>query len=115
MKANNQHYRTIWVTSDGEDVEIIDQRWLPHRFETERIATYSEMATAIRKMHIRGAGAIGAAAGFGMYLAVASSDESSVNEKIQQAAAELKASRPTAVNLEWAIDRRPILESRIRD
>ena len=115
MKANNRHYRTIWATADDEVVEIIDQRWLPHRFETEQIATYSEMATAIRDMHIRGAGAIGAAAGFGMYLAVVSSSESSVEETIEQAAAELKASRPTAINLEWAIDRRPILESRIRD
>jgi len=66
MKVNNKYYRTIWAASDGEAVEIIDQRWLPHRFETERISTYSEMATAIRDMHIRGAGAIGAAAGFGM-------------------------------------------------
>ena len=97
MKANNRHYRTIWATSDGEAVMIIDQRRLPHRFETEQIATYSEMAVAIREMHIRGAGAIGAAAGFGMYLAVASSNESSVEEAIQQAAAELKGSRPTAV------------------
>ncbi len=105
MKANNRHYRTIWATADDEVVEIIDQRWLPHRFETEQIATYSEMATAIRDMHIRGAGAIGAAAGFGMYLAVVSSSESSVEETIEQAAAELKASRPTAINLEWAVDR----------
>ena len=104
MKVNNKYYRTIWAASDGEAVEIIDQRWLPHRFETERISTYSEMATAIRDMHIRGAGAIGAAAGFGMYLAVVSSDDSSVQHTIQKAAAELKTSRPTAVNLEWAVD-----------
>ena len=86
-------------------MEIIDQRWLPHRFETERISTPAEMARAIRDMHIRGAGAIGAAAGFGMYLAVVSSDDSSIDEAIRKAAAELSASRPTAVNLEWAIDR----------
>ena len=105
MKVNNKDYRTIWLASDGDAVEIIDQRRLPHRFEIERLSTPSEMATAIRDMHIRGAGAIGAAAGFGMYLAVASSNESSIEEAIRQAATELKASRPTAVNLEWAVDR----------
>ncbi len=105
MKVNNKHYRTIWTASEGEAVEIIDQRRLPHRFEIERLTTHSEMAKAIRDMHIRGAGAIGAAAGFGMYLAVISSTESSVESAIQRAAAELKASRPTAINLEWAVDR----------
>ena len=105
MKVNNKHYRTIWVAADGEAVEIIDQRWLPHRFEIERFTNPSEMVTAIGEMHIRGAGAIGAAAGFGMYLAVAASEESSVDQTIQQAAIDLKASRPTAVNLEWAVDR----------
>lgn len=105
MKVNNKHYRTIWAASDGEAVEIIDQRWLPHRFETERLSTHVEMATAIHDMHIRGAGAIGAAAGFGMYLAVVTADESSIENRLQQAAADLKASRPTAVNLEWSVDR----------
>lgn len=105
MKVHKKHYRTIWAASETEAVEIIDQRWLPHRFEIETITTHSEMAKAIRDMHIRGAGAIGAAAGFGMYLAVVTSDESSVETTIQRAAADLKASRPTAVNLEWAVDR----------
>jgi len=105
MKVNNKHFRTIWPSADGRGVEIIDQRWLPHRFEVEQLSTASEMATAIRDMHIRGAGAIGAAAGFGMYLAMVSSDEDSVDHDVAAAAAELKASRPTAVNLEWAVDR----------
>jgi len=105
MKIDEKHYRTIWATAQGTAVEIIDQRWLPHRFETERLSTHSEMAKAIRDMHIRGAGAIGAAAGFGMYLAVLMSDESSVESTIQRAAVDLKAARPTAVNLEWAVDR----------
>ena len=110
MKINNQHYRTIWAAADEEAIEIIDQRFLPHRFVTERITSHSEMATAIREMHIRGAGAVGAAAGFGMYLAVRSADHSSASEEvadetIRRAADELKASRPTAINLEWAVDR----------
>ena len=105
MKVNDKHYRTIWPASEGEAVEIIDQRRLPHRFEIESLSSHTEMVTAIRDMHIRGAGAIGAAAGFGMYLAVVSSNDSSVESTIQQAAVDLKASRPTAVNLEWAVDR----------
>lgn len=113
MKVDNKHYRTIWVAADGEAIEIIDQRWLPHRFEVERISTPSAMAAAIREMHIRGAGAIGAAAAYGMYLAVVSlvgsaahaAGESPVEETLLKAASELKASRPTAINLEWAVDR----------
>lgn len=109
MKVNNQHYRTIWVASGGEAIEIIDQRWLPHRLVTERISTTAEMVTAIGEMHIRGAGAIGAAAAFGMYLAVRSAGQSSKSGAgsevaIEHAADELKASRPTAINLEWAVD-----------
>ncbi|TDI72421.1 MAG: S-methyl-5-thioribose-1-phosphate isomerase [Bacteroidetes bacterium] len=105
MNVNNKHYRTIWAAEDGDAIELIDQRWLPHRFETERLTKPSEIVTAISEMHIRGAGAIGAAAGFGMYLAVATSDDSTVDQNVQRAATALKASRPTAVNLEWAVDR----------
>lgn len=105
MKVKNHHYRTIWAVPNEPFVEIIDQRWLPHRFEIERIYSVHGMATAIREMHIRGAGAIGAAAGFGMYLATLESAEHTFESVIDQAAHVLKSSRPTAVNLEWAVDR----------
>jgi methylthioribose-1-phosphate isomerase len=99
VNVGGSHYRTIWP-KQGEPrvIELIDQRFLPHRFVVEEIRTVAEMAAAIRDMHVRGAGLIGAAAGYGMYLATFESD-------LQAAAAELKATRPTAVNLAWAVDR----------
>jgi methylthioribose-1-phosphate isomerase len=83
-------------------VQIIDQRHLPHRFVIEELRTVSQVAVAIREMHVRGAGLIGATAGYGMYLA-ALADAS--DEALERAAALLKATRPTAVNLAWAVDR----------
>ncbi|MEY2505879.1 MAG: methylthioribose-phosphate isomerase [Verrucomicrobiota bacterium] len=79
-------------------IQLIDQRFLPHRFVIEEVRTVSEMAVAIREMHVRGAGLIGAAAGYGMYLATFEPD-------LVAAADQLRATRPTAVNLAWAIDR----------
>ena len=108
MKVKRKHYRTIWAVPGENEVQIIDQRWLPHRFEIERLRSWREMVTAIRDMHIRGAGAIGAAAGFGMYLAALNATESDLDDSIERAASKLKASRPTAINLEWAVDRQLI-------
>ena len=107
MKVRGQHYRTIWPDeTDDRVIRLIDQRFLPHRFVIEEVRTVEEMATAIREMHVRGAGLIGAAAGYGMYLATleaASGD--SFEDDLMAAAAQLKATRPTAVNLAWAIER----------
>jgi methylthioribose-1-phosphate isomerase len=87
-------------------VRIIDQRALPHQFVIEEVRTVDDMATAIRDMHVRGAGLIGAAAGFGMYLAaLEATGASGFDEHLSGAAAQLKATRPTAVNLAWAVDR----------
>jgi len=80
-------------------VQLIDQRALPHRFVIEDVKTVEEMAVAIREMHVRGAGLIGAAAGYGMYLALRGGMDPN------EAAAILRATRPTAVNLTWAIER----------
>lgn len=100
MNVRGRHYRTIWPTPGNERViQLIDQRSLPHRFVIEEVRTVAEMAAAIRAMHVRGAGLIGAAAGYGMYLATLESDD------LNEAAAQLKATRPTAVNLAWAIER----------
>src|SRR4051794_12674360 len=99
MNVHGRHYRTIWPQpGDGRVIQIIDQRALPHRFVIEDVRTVAEMAAAIREMHLRGAGLIGAAAGYGMYLATFEPD-------LNAAAEQLKATRPTAVNLAWAIDR----------
>ena len=107
MKVNGQHYRTIWVSEeDSSCIMIIDQRKLPHHFVVEEIRTVTEMVTAIKDMHLRGAGLIGAAAGFGIYLAaVNASPDEAIQEVIQTAGHQLMATRPTAINLAWAVHR----------
>ena len=108
MNVAGQHFRTIWLKeNDRRVVRLIDQRQLPHRFVIEEVATVEQMATAISEMHVRGAGLIGAAAGYGMYLASieAAAHGSSFDEYLARSAARLKATRPTAVNLASAIDR----------
>ena len=98
MKVNNQHYRSIWV-EDGE-VRIIDQTKLPHEFETLRIETVSEAAHAIKSMQVRGAPCIGATAAYGVALALRA-DPSDVS--LDKGIAELAVTRPTAINLRWAL------------
>ena len=112
MKVGGQHFRTIWL-KPGNDrvVQLIDQRFLPHRFVIEDVSTVAQMATAIRDMHVRGAGLIGASAGYGMYLAAteaagtAAATPEEFDRQLAEAAAQLKATRPTAVNLSWAVER----------
>lgn len=100
MNVSGQPYRTIWLKADDKRiVQLIDQRALPHRFVIEDVATVEEMAVAIRDMHVRGAGLIGAAAGYGMYLAMLAEMDP------ETAAGRLRATRPTAVNLGWALER----------
>ena len=105
MKVQDKDYRTIWISEHDEEViRIIDQRYLPHRFVVEEIRTVSDMVRAIKDMHVRGAGLIGAAAGYGMYLAAIEGQEHSLDH-LMASADSLKATRPTAVNLEWAVNR----------
>ena len=109
MKVRGKHYRTIWIREDErQTVRIIDQRYLPHRFVIEDLRSVDDAATAIREMHVRGAGLIGAAAGYGMYLAALSAPRKSrdaFTASLRESAEALKATRPTAVNLEWAVGR----------
>jgi methylthioribose-1-phosphate isomerase len=87
-------------------VQLIDQRFLPHEFVIEEVRGVEQMAMAIREMHVRGAGLIGASAGYGMYLAaLEAAGRDSFDEHLTRAAAQLTATRPTAVNLSWAIER----------
>src|SRR3989344_382818 len=107
MKVDGKNYRTIWLKElDLTLVCVIDQRQLPHRFVVLELKTAEEVAEAIKNMTVRGAGLIGAAAGYGMYLATlqAPKDES-FGSFIHARAKTLKATRPTAVNLTTAIDR----------
>ena len=87
-------------------MQLIDQRFLPHRFVIEEVRSVEQMAAAIRDMHVRGAGLIGASAGYGMYLAAnEAASRNSFDDHMARAAAQLKATRPTAVNLSWAVER----------
>ena len=112
MKVNGKSYRTVWLPQNREtQFDIIDQRWLPFRFEIETLSTVEETATAIRDMHVRGAGCIGATAAHGMYLAACEaadlvpSDGSAFENSLREKAAILTATRPTAMNLWWAVER----------
>jgi methylthioribose-1-phosphate isomerase len=107
VKVGGKHFRTIWRKPDDERaVQLIDQRFLPHAFVIEEVRSVEQMATAIREMHVRGAGLIGASAGYGMYLAaLEAAGRDSCDDYMAGAATQLRATRPTAVNLSWAIDR----------
>ena len=103
MRVNGVHYRTVWL--DGTAVKLIDQRVLPFRFEILSLAASAETAEAIRDMAVRGAGAIGVAAGFGMAQAMRLAPERILDAEVARAASLLRATRPTAWNLFYAIDR----------
>jgi len=110
VKVGGEHFRTIWLKPDEETVvQLIDQRFLPHRLVIEKVCSVEQIATAIREMHVRGAGLIGASAAYGMYLAAieaaARPAAAGVDEQLARAAEQLKATRPTAVNLSWAVER----------
>ena len=101
MKVGGVHRRTIWPSADGRAVEVIDQTRLPHEFVTIRLDTVEEAAHAIRAMLIRGAPLIGATAAYGFALALGC-DASDAG--LARAHALLAATRPTAINLRWALD-----------
>ncbi len=107
MSTKGKYNRTIWVKpGDDRIIQVIDQRSLPHTLTIEDLTSVDQMATAIKEMHVRGAGLIGAAAGYGIYLAtLEANSEPSFDDHVAQAAIQLKATRPTAVNLAWAVDR----------
>jgi methylthioribose-1-phosphate isomerase len=98
-------FRTIWLTDDGF-VEVIDQRILPHKLEIVKLNSYKDAVIAIKNMTVRGAPLFGATAAYGIYLAVREMIEKQLEGNfLDQAFEELRASRPTAVNLFWALDR----------
>lgn len=98
-------FRTIWTTEDRY-VEVIDQKLLPHEFVTRKLMTYKDAEIAIKDMTVRGAPLIGATAAYGIYLAVREQQEKGLHDDfLVTAFADLRASRPTAVNLFWALDK----------
>jgi methylthioribose-1-phosphate isomerase len=102
VKVRGQPYRTLWPSTDTTAVEIIDQTLLPHAFEVRRLSNVGDVALAIKTMQVRGAPLIGATAAYGMALAM---QESGDDDRLQQVARILIATRPTAVNLRWAVER----------
>lgn len=106
MNINGKRFRTIWPSpEDSGTIYIIDQRNLPHNFVIEELQDVQAAWTAIREMHVRGAGLIGATAGFGMHLAALAADDDAVDTRLAEAGEYLCSSRPTAKNLDWAVQR----------
>lgn len=101
MKIDGKPYRTIWLNEDGWSVEIIDQTRLPFALSTATLRTLAEAARAISTMQVRGAPLIGATAAYGVALALR--DDAS-DEALDSACETLAATRPTAINLGWALD-----------
>ncbi len=101
MKVDGKPYRTIWLADDDRSVDVIDQTQLPHAFVVRRLTSMPQVADAIRTMVVRGAPLIGAAGAYGMALAMA---EDPGDGMLDHAHATLLRTRPTAVNLRWALD-----------
>lgn len=102
MRIDGTHRRTIWLAADGWAVEVIDQTKLPHAVVVRRLETLEDAASAIRTMVVRGAPLIGVTGAYGLCLALrAAADDAALAHAVEV----LAATRPTAVNLRWALDR----------
>lgn len=102
MKVNGVEYRSLWWDADKQALQIIDQRWLPHEFRIAQLDNLSDFETAIKDMHVRGAPLIGATAAYGMALAMRIDPGDAA---LDHAWERLNKTRPTAINLRWALDR----------
>ena len=100
MKIDGKSYRTIWF--DNNIVKIIDQTKLPHQFIIKNLKTSKDAINAIKTMEVRGAPLIGATAAYGLVLSIIEKNDLSFLKKSSE---DLISSRPTAINLKWAIDR----------
>ena len=104
----NEWLGTIWPTPDNQAVQIVDQRHLPHRLEVRTLRTLDDACLAIADMQVRGAGLIGNTAAYGLWLAArqqADSPPEAFARAMRAAAGRLQATRPTAGNLAWAVER----------
>src|ERR1700716_1640161 len=101
MKVDGRHLRSIWLETNGWSVSAIDQRRLPHDFVVAQLTSCDSAADAIRSMLVRGAPLIGATAAYGMALAMRAD---SSDAALDRAYKTLIATRPTAINLKWALD-----------
>lgn len=104
MKINGINYQTIWIADNNTKVQIIDQRYLPFEFKIAELNTINDCYFAIREMLVRGAPLIGVTAAYGLYLALVNAPRNFTENDIIESANFLKSSRPTAVNLSYAVD-----------
>ena len=106
MRINNENYHTIWVKeNDSKTIQIIDQRYLPFEFRIAELRSEEDIFVAIKEMWLRGAPLIGVAGAYGMYLGLLGlGSQEMMDERITKIASYLKSARPTAVNLQFAID-----------
>ena len=100
MRIEGKEYRTIWF--ENNVVKIINQTKLPHQFIIKDLKTVEDSINAIKVMEVRGAPLIGATAAYGMALAIIENNDQSF---LKKSAEDLISSRPTAINLKWAVDR----------
>ena len=102
MKIEGKEYRTIWFDEEKKIVKIIDQTKLPHQFIIKELKTVNDAINAIKTMEVRGAPLIGGTAAYGIVLAIL---ENKDLEFIKKSSEDLVQSRPTAINLQWAVHR----------
>jgi methylthioribose-1-phosphate isomerase len=102
VKINGKQYRSVWFDATHDSIGIFDQTLLPHRFETLALATLDQVCHAIVSMQVRGAPLIGAVAAYGYAVAL---QRDASDESLQAFYSRLFETRPTAVNLRWALDR----------
>jgi methylthioribose-1-phosphate isomerase len=102
MKIEGKEYRTIWFDDKSQTIKIIDQTKLPHQFIIKDLKTAKDAINAIKVMEVRGAPLIGATAAYGIVLAIMEKNDLNF---IKKSSEELIQSRPTAINLKWAVDR----------
>ena len=102
MKIKGQNYRTIWFEEKTSEVKIIDQTKLPHKFVVKRLNNLEDSVKAIKTMEVRGAPLIGGTAAYGICLALKNNPS---NENLKFASTKLIQSRPTAINLKWAVNK----------
>ncbi len=102
MKIEGKEYRTIWFDEKSQTVKIIDQTKLPHQFIIKDLKTVKDAINAIKTMEVRGAPLIGGTAAYGIVLAIMEKNDPNFIKKNSE---ELIQSRPTAINLKWAVDR----------
>ena len=100
MKIEGKNYRTIWF--ENNEVKIIDQTKLPHNFTIKSLKKVKDAINAIKTMEVRGAPLIGATAAYGLVLSIIEKNDLSFLKKSSE---DLISSRPTAINLKWAVDR----------